>query len=221
MKKTISAVMCAILILSMLLVMTGCGETGDKEKLLGTWKCEMDLAGQMNEEFAADESVAEYLSVDEFKLVVYMEFKEDDTFSMSVDEAQLDAAVDNLLVSITDGISRYMEDLMLEETGIEMSIDDILVADQTTMEELLAQMFPEESIEELKAEVIDSMQQEGKFKAEDGKLHTSAGLEYEVDPEVYETYTLEGNILTILEYVGSDADISNFNVYPMVFTKVN
>ena len=48
MKKRIVSV---VLMLAMLLALTACG-SGDEAKLVGKWKCEMDLAEQINEEMA-------------------------------------------------------------------------------------------------------------------------------------------------------------------------
>lgn len=216
MKKKLSMLMCVALILSMLLALTGCSG-GDKDKLVGKWKCEADMGAIINEAMAAeDESIAEYLAVDEFKMVVYMEFHEDNTFAMYADTDSLNIAIEKMKEDLADGMGRYMEDMMMEQTGLEMSIDDILAATGMTMDDLMSQIAAEDMAEDVASEVAA----EGKFKAADGKLHTSAGLEYEVDPSMYETYTLEGDTLTLLEYVGGDENEMGVNVYPMVFVKV-
>lgn len=218
MKKIVSIMLCVSFLI---LVLAGCSEsTGDKDKLVGSWKCDMDLTEQINSQFAADETAAEYLSVDEFGLTVCLAFHEDGTFVMEVDEASLDAAVEHLVVRVTEGVPQYMIDMVYAETGRELTIEEILEESGVTMEELVDQMFPVESLAALKEEMISGIQQEGKFKASEGKLHTSAGLEYEVDPEAYEAYILEGDTLTLLEYVGPETE-SSINVYPMVFQKVN
>lgn len=212
MKKRILSV---ILILAILLSFTACG-SGDKEKLVGTWKCEMDLAEQINTEMGLDEESAEYLNFDSFTIVLYMQINEDDTYSLYADTDALEQTMEAAMASFAEGMTKYLEDMVLAETGIAMSADDILAASNTTMDEMLAEAFPEGMVEEL----AEGMKQEGKFKAKDGKFYTSAGLEYEVDPAVYETYTLEGTTLTLLEYVGEDAG-DTMNVYPMVFNKVS
>ena len=216
MKKKLSVLVCTVLVLSMLLTLTGCSG-GDNAKFVGKWKCEMDMAQVINDAVAAgDETAAEYLAIDEFKMVVYMEFNEDDTFKVYADEAALDAALAAMKEDLAAGMSKYMEDLMLAETGMELSIDQILEAAGMTMDDLLGQVITEDMAAQMAAEVSS----EGKFQAADGKLHTSAGLEYEVDPAVYETYTLEGDTLTLLEYVGEDETLASNNVYPMVFAKI-
>lgn len=212
MKKRILSV---ILMLAILLSFTACG-SGDKEKLVGTWKCEMDLVEQINTEMGLDEESAEYLNFDSFTIVLYMQINEDDTYSLYADTDALEQTMEAAMASFAEGMTKYLEDMVLAETGIAMSADDILAASNTTMDEMLAEAFPEGMVEEL----AEGMKQEGKFKAKDGKFYTSAGLEYEVDPAVYETYTLEGTTLTLLEYVGEDAG-DTMNVYPMVFNKVS
>ena len=212
MKKRILSV---ILMLAILLSFTACG-SGDKEKLVGTWKCEMDLAEQINTEMGLDEESAEYLNFDSFTIVLYMQINEDDTYSLYADTDALEQTMEAAMASFAEGMTKYLEDMVLAETGIAMSADDILAASNTTMDEMLAEAFPEGMVEEL----AEGMKQEGKFKAKDGKFYTSAGLEYEVDPAVYETSTLEGTTLTLLENVGEDAG-DTMNVYPMVFNKVS
>ena len=212
MKKRILSV---ILMLAILLSFTACG-SGDKEKLVGTWKCEMDLAEQINTVMGLEEESAESLNFVSFTIVLYMQINEDDTYSLYADTDALEQTMEAAMASFAEGMTKYLEDMVLAETGIAMSADDILAASNTTMYEMLAEAFPEGMVEEL----AEGMKQEGKFKAKDGKFYTSAGLEYEVDPAVYETYTLEGTTLTLLEYVGEDAG-DTMNVYPMVFNKVS
>ena len=59
---------------------------------------------------------------------------------------------------------------------------------------------------------------EGKFKAEDGKLYTSADKNTDIDEKIYETYTLKGDTLTLTS--SSQEELNEIGVYPMVFTKV-
>ena len=60
---------------------------------------------------------------------------------------------------------------------------------------------------------------EGKYEAKDGKLWLSAGLEYHVDPERCDYYSIAGNILTIAEGSPSEGEVSAM-VYPLVFEKI-
>lgn len=218
MKKCIAVLLIMVLMVSVLLGMSGCSSE-EKEPLIGKWCCQLDLTEQIRQEFAADEETAEYLSLDSFVLTLEMEFKEDDTFTLRVDEKSVDAAIEGLLSCITEGMSRYLEDMMYEKTGLKMSAEEVLESMELTMEDLIAQMFPEESVEALREQVTSGFTKEGRFAVEEGKLFTSAGIDYDVDPEVYETYTLASDVLTILDYVGPEAP--DEQLYPMVFKKVN
>lgn len=217
MKKKLISVCCLLLAMGLVFGLCGCVDQ-EKDALRGKWRCEIDLTELINQEFAADPETAEYLKVDAFCLTVEMEFKEDDTFAMRLDEASAETAVSDLLTSVSAGMETYLEDLYYDQTGVTMEIDDLLAAMGMTMEDLLEQMFPEETLEELKIQMFGGFNKTGKFAAEEGKLFTSAGLEYEIDPEIYETYTCEGNVLTVLSYVGPDAP--DMQVYPLVFQKV-
>ena len=148
-----------------------------------------------------------------------MEFREDDTFTMQVDGDSVEKSMEHLMDRVTDGMSRYMEDLMYEQTGVEMTVEEILASTDMTMEDLVAMMFPEASAAELKEQIAAEFSKEGRFKAEDGKLFTSAGIDLDVDTEVYVTYSLDSGKLTLLEYAGSDG--SDELLYPMEFTKIS
>ncbi|MEE0111587.1 MAG: hypothetical protein UEP57_12005 [Oscillospiraceae bacterium] len=214
MKKNVMKLFSLVLVLAMVFTLVGCS-AGDKDKLVGTWKCELELADQVNEEMALDADMAEYLNFSSFKVVVWMEFTKDGTYSMYADREALQASLDEAVDGFADGMAKYLEDMILEQTGLEMSAEEILAASGITMDEMLAEAFPDDMADE----IADSMEQEGKFEAKDGKLFTSAGLEYNVDPKIYETYELTDSKLTITGYVGDEADM--YNVYPMVFEKVS
>ena len=210
MKKRIVSV---VLLLAMLLALTACGG-GDADKLVGTWKCEMDLAEQINAEMGLDAETAEYLNFDSFEIVVFMEFNKDGTYSMYADMDALEESLDAAVADFSDGMAQYLEAMIYAQTGVEMTAEEILAASGMTMDDMMAEAFPDDMAED----IAEGMTMEGKFEAKDGKLFTSAGMDYNVDPEVYETYELDGNTLTITGYVGDDAD-DVFGVYPLVFKK--
>lgn len=210
MKKRIVSV---VLLLAMLLALTACGG-GDADKLVGTWKCEMDLAEQINAEMDLDAETAEYLNFDSFEIVVFMEFNKDGTYSMYADMDALEESLDAAVADFSDGMAQYLEAMIYAQTGVEMTAEEILAASGMTMDDMMAEAFPDDMAED----IAEGMTMEGKFEAKDGKLFTSAGMDYNVDPEVYETYELDGNTLTITGYVGDDAD-DVFGVYPLVFKK--
>ncbi len=62
----------------------------------------------------------------------------------------------------------------------------------------------------------DGAQIRGNYLVRGEKLYMSEGLDYRIDPEVYDLYRLEGDELTLLE--NSAADMSGF--YPLTLKRV-
>ncbi len=213
MKKRIAMLLCLVLALSAFL----CGCSSEKDALLGSWTGSMDLAAAVNEGIveglgtdAAD--MAEYLTVDELKITITMTFNEDDTYSMVVDEAALEDAMRGMMDDVVDGLVAYFEAL-LEAEGLDMTVEELLAYSGMSIDTLAEDMFGSMTAEDM----FGDLNGEGNFKVSDGKLFLSDGLEYAVDLAVYETYTVDGNTLTIDKGTATD-EYENF-IYPMVFTK--
>ena len=66
-------------------------------------------------------------------------------------------------------------------------------------------------------EMAGKINREGKYKAKDGKLWMSSGLEYDVDPELYDLYSISGSTLTIEAGTVSQGEVAL--VYPLVLQK--
>ncbi len=63
--------------------------------------------------------------------------------------------------------------------------------------------------------LADGAQLRGNYLVRGNKLYLSEGLDYRIDPDVYDLYRLEGDELTLLE--NSAADMSGF--YPLTLTR--
>ena len=209
MKRSLSIILCLVLLLGL----AGC--SSDKDALIGTWNGEADLTDVINESFAADEELSQYVHVDSFKLPMVLVFNEDGTYSLGADKTAVQAEIESLKTDVSDGMTAYLEAMIKEQGLTGVTVDDLLTAMNMTMEDLVAEAFSEEAANEL----LEQMASEGNFDVKDGKLFLSDGLDYAVDETVYETYTLEGSTLTLLEYVADDATEEDQALYPMVFTK--
>lgn len=212
MKKRVIAM---ILIVAMVLALAGCGDGGDTKKLIGKWRCEVDWT-ELMEQMVLDSNgeFAEYVEFDDLMMVCYAEFRKDGTAVMYVDESQIQETFDAVVDAFLVGIEKYTVDLIYEQTGMSFAFEEIQELTGMDLQAELSNM----NLEELVQEVCDEVYQEGKYKAEDGKFYISAGLEYEIDPEVYETYTLDGNTFTLTSSVGGNDTV--YSVYPMVFEKI-
>jgi len=203
-----------LLVIAMILSMAGCS-SGDTKKLVGKWRCEIDMTDYLMETLMEDsQEIAEYIALDDVVIVYYADFKDNATACMYADEYQIAQTFEHLEDNLVDALGQYMVDLFYEQTGMYMTLDEILELSGVSEQELRNSLGFDQIVQEL----CDGLYMEGKYKAENGKLHISAGLDYNIDPAMYETYTLDGNVFTITGCVGSE--IPDFNPYPMMFTKI-
>lgn len=215
MKRKISLILSMLLVLSMVFALTGCGGGNAQKALVGEWEASLDMKDFVNEGMKEDEEMAEYLMIDEFVITLKFAFNEDGTYKMSSDESSIKEALEGVKNSMVDGLNRYFEDY-IAESGLDMSVEDVLALSGTTLDELAAEAFGDN----LAKEVADSITLEGNYKAEGGKLYLSDGTEHLVDKNVYYTYELSGGELKLLAFYGQD-DEFGADMYPIVFKKVN
>lgn len=209
MKKRIALVLCLVLALSA--VLCGCGT--EKDKLLGSWTTTIDMAAMFNEELAAEPEMAEYLSVETLEIGFQLTFNEDDTYALTVDPTTMDAAAETLGQVVSEGMRKYFSDALAAQ-GIEMDIDEALAAMGMDLDALVEEMKDEVFSEEAVAE----MNVEGRFKVEDGKLYLTESVDEEPVGGEYNTYTLDGDKLTL--DAGSEADSDMAFMFPMVLERV-
>lgn len=192
MKKRIALLLSFVLVLSLALCACGGGEK--KETLVGTWNATIDIAEVYNAEIAAsgDETMAEYLSVDSFAIPLVMTFNEDGTYSLTVDKEGMDATMNGLLEDMKVGLEKYFNDYF-SSMGLEIDVDEALAASGMSLDALVEEMKAEIMTEDMYAD----MESEGQYKAEDGKLYMTEDVEVEPVGGVYNTYTIEGDTLTI------------------------
>ena len=192
MKKRIALLLSFVLVLSLALCACGGGEK--KETLVGTWNASIDIAEVYNAEIAAsgDEAMAEYLSVDSFAIPLVMTFNEDGTYSMTVDKEGMDASMNGLIEDMKVGLEKYFNDYF-SSMGLEIDVNEALAASGMSLDSLVEEMKGEIMTEDMYAD----MESAGQYKAEDGKLYLTEDVEVEPVGGVYNTYTIEGDTLTI------------------------
>ena len=129
MKKMISILMALVLVLAL----AACGGTGSTQNgavgstgavatpeptpatIYGTWEGTLDMTDKLIEE-VDDEAFAKYLK--SFPMIVTVTFNEDNTCHLVADGT---GAADNL----KDAMSQYLVDMVKEQTGMEMSLEEI------------------------------------------------------------------------------------------------
>lgn len=213
MKKFISKVLVTVLTLSLMIFATGCGS--EQDKLIGTWETNIDMTDYMNDELGANEELAQYIKVDDFSIVMQWTLKEDGTYKMAANEEKTKEMYEDLVQDIEEGIKKYFED-MIEQSSLDMTVDELLEQSGTTFDELIEDALGDELLEDM----LEGFESEGKYKVKDGKVYMSDGLDSEIDEEEYETYEISGDELTLLEVVGSEDTEEFEDMYPLVFKKI-
>lgn len=238
-KKTLALLLVLVLVLSL----TACGGKSD---IIGTWQGEVDLseafiegAGEGSEEVIDSmdlpmefDSISDYL--DEFAPLFVYVFNEDGTYSVRVDEASLSTEIEEYKQGL-ETYFRYFFVELLSQMAVEMGLAEQINSEEELesaldidLEEAISEglgMELRDFIDELIREEMGSIQEiaalyksEGKYKTRDGKLLLSAGLEYNVDPEIYDYYSISGTTLTITEGTPSEDD-EFVTFYPLVLQK--
>lgn len=213
MKRSISVIVSVALVLLMIFSFAGCGE---KDKFVGTWRTEMNMADALNEEFGKDPEMGEYMKVTDFTIVMDYTFNSDGTYKITTDKDSIAKAVENIKNDFTRGISAYFED-EIKRQELDISVEELLAYNNTTLEKFVEDSMAEMDIDRM-ANDIDN---EGNYKVKDGKLFLSDGLEYNVDEAVYEVYEFDGEDIKILESVGGDSENEEAlaKLYPFTLKK--
>ena len=202
----------------LLLVLTFAGCSKETDALIGTWAGEVNYASYFNEGLSstAGSDLAAYWKVDEFKLTIVMTFREDGTYSMTVDKEKLNASIEQLKQTLSAGLTHYMQDL-IDASGMETTVEELMNTLGISVDTLLADAINDEVINALIAECTF----EGNFDAKDGKLHTSAGKEFSIDKSIYETYEVTENTLTLLSIVsGEETSRLDETLYPITLNRI-
>jgi len=210
MKKIIALSLCLILALSL----CACG--GSKKELTGKWTTNINMAKVFNDEMAAaDPTMAEYMSLDTFDLPLVLELKADGTYTMTVDPAAMEESMGKLVQAMSTGLEAYFAAVFAEQ-GLEMDVHEALEAMGMDLDALVEELSAELTSEEM----FDSFTTEGKYKAEKGRLYLTESMDEVINPAIYNTYTLDGDTLT-LEQGTEELEDGMEIMFPMVLTRAN
>lgn len=206
MKKVLALALSAALLVGLL---AGCG--GKKSDILGTWELEMEMNDLINDQLAAADM--DDFQIGSFAVTMDFNFKEDGTYTLQVNTDAMADAVDGLKEEMREGLPAYLERMLAEE-GMEVTVDEFFQASGITLDEMVDTMFDAEAI----TQSLGDAGGEGNYQAKDGKLYLSDGLDNQVDPESYYTYTLKGDVMTLQEAVGEDSEFAG--MFPMTLTRI-
>ncbi len=212
MKKRLCGFLAVVLLLTMVLSMTGCGE---EKSVAGTWEGTIDMTEALNNELTkADPEMGKYLKVEDFEITLRLTFGEDGSFKMEADEDSCETAFKNLRKPFEKGIREYLEETMKASGLGNMTLDEVLESAGLNLNDMIDDVMEQMDTSEL----AESMKQEGKYTLDGDKLYT---YEDDMDKDVYLVIELNGDTMKITESHGDDevGDVME-DILPFTMRKV-
>lgn len=215
MKRKICLVLAAIALFTAIATCAGCSKESDA--LIGTWAGEVNYANYFNKglQSIAGEGLAEYWAVENFPITLVLTFREDGTYSMTVDQEKLTQTIDDLKKKLTRGLRDFMQDL-IDASESTMTVDELMASMDISAESMIQEAVGPEIVEAL----VNECTYDGNYSVKDGKLYTSAALAYSVDESMYENYEVTQNTLTFMSVVGGDGNsLLSQSLYPFTLIR--
>jgi len=218
MKKAVNLIIVAAFALS--LCACGGGEEAPivkEPELLGRYETRMELREKFVEKYdskidSPDEPLAADYLPENVSLAVVYEFREDGTYHRYVDEQ----AYNEMIESLSEALTQFNEAVVLfalsDSLGALGDVD-FTIESKEDVEKYLGTSFDDWALISLRAPMdvfvageieeviagsaVEGVEAEGRYKAEDGMLWTSDGLEQEIDPKSYKIYEINENTVKI------------------------
>lgn len=217
--KNFKKVISFALILCMLFAFAGCGAK-EEDKFVGTWKATVDMSQAVMDEIAASDPNGElspYVDLEGYAFDYVWTFNEDGTYTMSVTKESAQAAADALEATLRSTFEKMILDQFAQQGYTDITLDEALSTTGMDIDSLVAQSMEGLDVDDL----VDDFYNEGNFSAKDGRLYFSAGKQYAVDENVYDTYefTAEGALKITDEVDPSDSSSDMSMILPITFEK--
>lgn len=198
------------LALGLTLALTACSSSDPKEKLVGTWSGQVDVMDQVVEGMRVTApEIADELELENFYIPLEIEFRDDNTYIMTVDQEKLDESMDALIQKSVDATMVYMEQMLKEQGITDMTVDEALA--QSGMDRESFTDLMEQSMGNLSSSVVQQIQTEGQYRLEGNQMYTSDDKDTEPGSDGATPYTLDGDKLNM--------DFSNVSLGEVTFTR--
>ena len=198
------------LALGLTLTLAACGGNDPKEDLVGAWSGQVDVMDQVVEGMRVTApEIADELELENFYIPLEMEFRDDNTYIMTVDQEKLDQSVDELIQKSVDATLVYMEQMLKEQGITDMTVDEVLA--QSGMDRESFTQLMRDSLSQLSSSVVQQIQTEGQYRLEGNQMYTSDDKDTEPGSDGATPYTLDGDKLNM--------DFSNVSLGEVTFTR--
>ena len=198
------------LALGLTLTLAACGGNDPKEDLVGAWSGQVDVMDQVVEGMRVTApEIADELELENFYIPLEMEFRDDNTYIMTVDQEKLDESMDALIQKLVDATMVYMEQMLKEQGITDMTVDEVLA--QSGMDRESFTQLMRDSLSQLSSSVVQQIQTEGQYRLEGNQMYTSDDKDTEPGSDGATPYTLDGDKLNM--------DFSNVSLGEVTFTR--
>ena len=198
------------LALGLTLTLAACGGNDPKEDLVGAWSGQVDVMDQVVEGMRVTApEIADELELENFYIPLEIEFRDDNTYIMTVDQEKLDESMDALIQKSVDATMVYMEQMLKEQGITDMTVDEVLA--QSGMDRESFTDLMEQSMSNLSSSVVQQIQTEGQYRLEGNQMYTSDDKDTEPGSDGATPYTLAGDKLNM--------DFSNVSLGEVTFPR--
>lgn len=196
--------------LTLTLALTACSSSDPKEKLVGAWSGQVDVMDQVVEGIRVTApEIADELELENFYIPLEMEFRDDNTYIMTVDQEKLDESMDALIQKTVDATLVYLEQELKDQGITNMTVDEALA--QSGMDRESFTQLMRDSLSQLSSSVVQQIQTEGQYRLEGNQMYTSDDKDTEPGSDGATPYTLDGDKLNM--------DFSNVSLGEVTFTR--
>lgn len=198
------------LALGLTLTLAACGGNDPKEDLVGAWSGQVDVMDQVVEGMRVTApEIADELELENFYIPLEMEFRDDNTYIMTVDQEKLDESMDALIQKTVDATLVYLEQELKDQGITDMTVDEALA--QSGMDRESFTQLMRDSLSQLSSSVVQQIQTEGQYRLEGNQMYTSDDKDTEPGSDGATPYTLDGDKLNM--------DFSNVSLGEVTFTR--
>ena len=198
------------LALGLTLTLAACGGNDPKEDLVGAWSGQVDVMDQVVEGMRVTApEIADELELENFYIPLEIEFRDDNTYIMTVDQDKLDESIEALIQKTVDATLVYLEQELKDQGITNMTVDEALA--QSGMDRESFTQLMRDSLSQLSSSVVQQIQTEGQYRLEGNQMYTSDDKDTEPGSDGATPYTLDGDKLNM--------DFSNVSLGEVTFTR--
>lgn len=158
----------------------------DAGRIVGAWTWNAQLGEVLARRLeGAPGGSARYFDLSRFDVAVRFDFYPDGAYSVQVDRAAFDAAMDGFLADASQGMTRYLSDVAAQSG---MTLEDVLAATGVTMDDLMGTL--RQQLEDEMA--LSRTPVQGRYRLEGKRLYLSPGPDAEIDPDLSIGYAFRG-----------------------------